>query len=72
MNHGIERDVHDEYMSVPAMFDQLRAATDKLSMYMLLHMGSDAERALAQLLQADISGARPRERTNHPAQHSAA
>ena len=31
MNHKIGGDVHDEYMTVPAMFDQLRTAQERLS-----------------------------------------
>jgi integrase len=57
MNHRIERDIHDEYMSVPAMFDQLRAASEKLSAYMLSHMGKDPERALAQQLRVELKAA---------------
>lgn len=70
MNHRIERDVHDEYMSVPAMFDQLRAATEKLSTYMLSHMAKNSERALERVLRADIAGTRHRDRTNQSAPYA--
>jgi hypothetical protein len=37
MNHKIGGDVHDEYMTVPAMFDQLRTAQEKLSAFIIEH-----------------------------------
>jgi integrase len=58
MNHQIERDIHDEYMSVPAMFDQLRAASEKLSAYMVSHMGKDPEQVLTRQLRAELKAGR--------------
>jgi integrase len=37
MNHKIDGDVHDEYMSVPAMFEQLHTAQEKLSGFIIEH-----------------------------------
>jgi integrase len=41
MNHKIGGDVHDEYMTVPAMFDQLRVAQEKLSAFIIEHAVPD-------------------------------
>jgi integrase len=37
MNHKIGGDVHDEYLTVPVMFAQLRAAQEKLSAFIIEH-----------------------------------
>lgn len=42
MNHKIAGDVHDEYMTVPAMFDQLRTAQEKLSAFIIEHAVPDS------------------------------
>jgi integrase len=41
MNHKIGGDVHDEYMTVPAMFEQLHAAQEKLSAFIIEHAVPD-------------------------------
>jgi integrase len=48
MNHKIGGDVHDEYMTVPAMFDQLRAAQESLSAFIIEHavLNTAARRSL--------------------------
>jgi integrase len=43
MNHKIGGDVHDEYMTVPAMFDQLRTAQESLSAFIIEHAVPDRE-----------------------------
>ena len=70
VGHKLAADVFEDYMTVDAMFDQLRDPQAKLQQYMLKHMAKDPERALTRLLQADIAGTRFRDRPNHPARHT--
>lgn len=54
-NHRVARDVHEEYMSVPAMFEQLRDAQEKVSAYILRHIGKDVDAELERLLVRDLT-----------------
>jgi integrase len=56
MNHKISNDIHDEYMSVPAMFDQLREASEAAGAYITKHLPKGAWRALDRRLREDVKG----------------
>lgn len=46
MLHAVDREVHDEYMTTDAMFDQLAKASAEVSTYILRHLPRDAEKQL--------------------------
>lgn len=54
-NHRVAKDVHEEYMHVAAMFDQLVEAQAKVSARILQHMGKGAEAKLEALLKRDLA-----------------
>jgi integrase len=46
MLHAVDQEVHDEYMTTDAMFDQLAKASAEVSAYILRHLPRDAEKQL--------------------------
>ena len=54
MNHKISNDIHDEYMTVPAMFDQFREASEAAAAYITGHLPRGAWRALDRRLREDL------------------
>jgi integrase len=46
MLHAIDKEVHDEYMTTEAMFEQLARASAEVSTYILRHLPRDAEKQL--------------------------
>lgn len=55
MNHKISGEVHDSYMTLGAMFDQLREASEAVSAYIVKQLPKGAERQLAKRLQEQLS-----------------
>ena len=55
MNHAISADVHQSYMTPGSMFDQLRAASEAVSTYIMRHLPKDAERQLARRLRDQLA-----------------
>src|SRR3954447_440110 len=55
MNHAVERDVHHSYMTVAAMFDQLRAASESVSTYITKHLPKGAWRSMDGRLRDDFN-----------------
>ena len=56
MNHKISKDVHESYMTLGAMFDQLRDASEVVSAYILRHFPKGAEKQLERRLREQLSG----------------
>jgi integrase len=54
MNHKISKEVHDSYMTMGAMFDQLREASESVSTYILKHLPKGAERDLERRLREQL------------------
>lgn len=57
MNHKISNEVHDAYVTLGAMFDQLREASAAVSAYILIHLPRGAERQLERRLKEQLSAA---------------
>ena len=57
MNHKLSADVHSEYMTVDAMFEQLREASEIVSTYILQHLGKKAEQQLNRRLKEQLTPA---------------
>ena len=57
IGHKIAGDIHLSYMTVRSMFDQLREPQSKFQAHLLAHLGQFPERALKQLLLADVAAA---------------
>jgi molecular chaperone DnaK (HSP70) len=54
MLHAVDQEVHDEYMTTHAMFDQLAKASAEVSACILRHLPKDAEKRLAAKLQDQV------------------
>jgi integrase len=50
MLHAVDQEVHDEYMTTDAMFDQLAKASVEVSAYILRHLPKDVEKRMASKL----------------------
>jgi integrase len=59
MNHQINRDVTDAYLSTPALFDQLRDAQRTVSDLIIRSAGQDPDGRLTQRLFEDVPSRRP-------------
>ena len=55
MNHAISADVHQSYMTPGSMFDQLREASEAVSIYIMRHLPKGAERQLTRRLQEQLA-----------------
>ena len=55
MNHKISKDVHESYMTLGAMFDQLREASEAVSAYILKHLPKGAEKQLTRRLRDQLA-----------------
>lgn len=55
MNHKISKDVHESYMTLGAMFDQLREASEAVSAYILKHLPKGAEKQLTRRLREQLA-----------------
>ena len=55
MNHKISKDVHESYMTLGAMFDQLREASEVVSAYIFKHLPKGAEKQLTRRLQEQLA-----------------
>lgn len=56
MNHQVNRDVTDSYLSTPALFDQLREAQRAVSDLIVRSAGQDPNGRLTRLLRAEVPG----------------
>jgi integrase len=54
MNHAVEADVHHSYMTVTAMFDQLRKASEEVCAYITKHLPKGAWQQLDRQLRNDF------------------
>ena len=54
MLHAVGQEVHDEYMTTDAMFDQLAKASADVSTYILQHLPKDAEKQLTTSLREQL------------------
>ena len=45
MNHALERDVTDSYTNVPALFDSLMDAQQRISAFIITNMGKAEQKA---------------------------
>jgi hypothetical protein len=54
MNHKISKDVHESYMTLGAMFDQLREASEAVSAFILRHLRG-AEKQLERRLREQLA-----------------
>lgn len=59
MNHSTGRKVHNRYAGIKAMDPALVAAQERISAYILEHMGKGVERTLEQLLERDLRPVTP-------------
>ena len=55
MNHKISKDVHESYMTLGAMFDQLREASEAVSAYIFKHLPKGAEKQLKATVAEAVS-----------------
>jgi hypothetical protein len=55
MNHKISKDVHESYMTLGAMFDQLREASETVSAYIFKHLPKGAEKQLTRRLREQLA-----------------
>jgi|SRR5271166_4634333 len=58
MNHQVNRDVTDAYLSTPALFDQLRDAQRTVSDLIMRSAGQDPDRRLTQRLSEEMPARR--------------
>jgi hypothetical protein len=58
MNHQVNRDVTDAYLSTPALFDQLRDAQRTVSDLIMRSAGQDPDRRLTQCLSEEMPARR--------------
>jgi integrase len=54
MLHAGDQEVHDEYMTTDAMFDQLAKASADVSTYILRHLPRDAEKQLTRRISQSV------------------
>jgi len=54
MLHAVGQEVHDEYMTTDAMFDQMAKASADVSTYILQHLAKDAEKQLTTSLREQL------------------
>jgi hypothetical protein len=58
MNHQVNRDVTDAYLSTPALFDQLRDAQRTVSDLIMRSAGQNPDRRLTQCLSEEMPARR--------------